>query len=318
MRWRWAVGGLPLLVACSGSATSGPTLSSSPTQPIPLEGKIAITRLDGSHQRIYVINADGSGLVKISTGDSWEDFIPAWSPNGQHIVFVRSYSPYGQKDLYVANADGSGTERLTSTPTNEETPAWSPDGKRIAFADFLTRGKDAHLWVMNADGSARMQLTRGPPTVDMVPSWSPDGRRIVFERHFDDADNSSNADLFLMDANGSHLVRLTHDHARNAAWSPDGTRIAYWADSAGDPIKILDLSSGNATTLLEADSVTFVGSECGVVPTWSPDGTEIAWAGCEADPTDLYVMAADGTHLTKIPNTQGSSDPAWMPMRNGA
>lgn len=71
--------------------------------------------------------------------------------------------------------------------------------------------------------------------------------------------------------------------------------------------------SGKVSTLIEVDAIAPVGTECGVVPTWSPDGRTIAWAGCEKQPTDLYVLKADGTGLTKVPNTQRSSDPAWQP-----
>jgi Tol biopolymer transport system component len=77
---------------------------------------------------------------------------------------------------------------------------------------------------------------------------------------------------------------------------------------------ILDVASGEVATLVKADdSIGLADEECGVVPSWSPDGTTIAWAGCEHIPTDLYVIEADGTNLSKLPDTSGSSDPAWRP-----
>ena len=170
---------------------------------------------------------------------------------------------------------------------------------------------------MSSDGSGARQLTSGP-ALDEVPSWSPDGTLIVFERH-PDAGLAEDADLFTVSPEGKHIVRLTHNaHARNPAWSPDGTKIAFWADSAGDPIEILDVSTGALTTLVKTDEITSEGKGCAVVPTRSPDGTEIAWADCEQQPTDLYILQVDGTGLNTVPNTSGSSDPAWQPLGAGS
>jgi TolB protein len=308
MRWGGLPGVLVLLTACSGSAPD-PTSSSS-TSPAAQTGKIAFASIQGGpHEYIYLVNTDGSGLTKITHGPTFGDILPAWSPDGAKIAFVR-IAPSGNKDIYVVSADGTNTVRLTTTAVFDGTPAWSPDGRTIALTRFTTQSAD--LWVMNSDGSGERQLTSGPE-LDEVPSWSPEGKLIVFERH-PNAGIAENADLFTVSREGKHIVRLTQNaHARNPAWSPDGTKIAFWADSAGDPIEILDVSTGALTTLVKTDEITSVGKDCGVVPTWSPDGTEIAWSGCEQQPTDLYIMRADGTGLSAVPNTSGSSDPAWQP-----
>ena len=83
------------------------------------------------------MNTDGSGLTALTHGSTFGDILPAWSPDGEKIAFVR-IAPIGNKDIYVVNADGTNVVRLTTAPSFEGTPAWSPDGRTIAFTKFTT------------------------------------------------------------------------------------------------------------------------------------------------------------------------------------
>ena len=88
----------------------------------------------------YLISTDGSGARKLP----YIPLIAVWSPDGRQIAFVgnrlRNGLPgpgaAGSKDnseIYVMNADGSGTRRLTHNVGYDGEPAWSPDGRKIAF-----------------------------------------------------------------------------------------------------------------------------------------------------------------------------------------
>jgi TolB protein len=77
-----------------------------------------------------VLRADGSGLRRLTA----EEASPAWSPQGARIAFARETA--GNADMYVMNADGTQTTRLTRDPLREYTPAWSPDGSRIAVVAY--------------------------------------------------------------------------------------------------------------------------------------------------------------------------------------
>src|SRR6266511_534135 len=77
---------------------------------------------------IWVVHPDGTGLRHIavpgcggltSNPTSIGCFNPSWSPDGQKIVFGRQPGQ-GQRDLYIANADGSGLFRVTNAPDLEE------------------------------------------------------------------------------------------------------------------------------------------------------------------------------------------------------
>ena len=70
--------------------------------------------------QIYVMNADGSQLSKLTTGNG-SNFFPSWSPDGKRIVFTSG------KDVCIMDADGSNVINLTKTPDIDDyLPIWSP------------------------------------------------------------------------------------------------------------------------------------------------------------------------------------------------
>jgi Tol biopolymer transport system component len=150
----------------------------------------------------YVADADGSGAqVSLQVGA-----IAVWSPDGTRIAFARKpdwCSDRGgtrpcagsHSDIYVMNADGSGTRKLTHNARQNAEPAWSPDGRRIAFVS--RRDGNAEIYVMNADGSGKRNLTRNPAK-DVRPSWSPDGQKIAFV-----SDRDGRLEAHVMNADGS-------------------------------------------------------------------------------------------------------------------
>ena len=79
---------------------------------------------------IYVMNADGSGLTRL-TNSPGADAAPDWSPDGRKLVFQSERD--GNIELYTMNADGNGQTRLTTHPGRDLDPAWSPTGLWITF-----------------------------------------------------------------------------------------------------------------------------------------------------------------------------------------
>ncbi|HEX9641436.1 MAG TPA: hypothetical protein VGB13_08990 [Candidatus Krumholzibacteria bacterium] len=155
-----------------------------------------------------LVNADGSGARRLP-------YIPltaVWSPDGRQIAFVHTLRgpPLQQfgpryslnREIYVMNADGSGTRKLTHNAGYNAEPAWSPDGRRIAFKS--SRDGNSEIYVMNADGSGKRNLTRNAAR-DGSPSWSPDGRRIAFVSNRD----GRRLEAHVMNADGSGQRSLT-------------------------------------------------------------------------------------------------------------
>lgn len=173
---------------------------------------------------IYSVEADGSGLTRLSLGGSG----PAWSPDGSRIAFFSD--DVGNFDVYVMGSDGADPERLTSDPADDVSPAWSPDGKRIAFVSERHRNSD--LYVIDLDGSGERRLTEDPAP-DEAFSWAPDGDLIAYVsyRHGAEPENIGigDAEVFVVVVRTGEIRNLSRNHAWDGDpdWAPDGTRIVF-------------------------------------------------------------------------------------------
>ena len=124
---------------------------------------------------IYVMNADGTGVVRLTTGG--RDESPAWSPDGTRIAFTRDECRRYPclPAIHVMDADGSGV-RWVATGRQA---AWSADGSRIAYAAVLCGepwycgDQTERIRIVHADGDevgpTVVDLTRGMH--DSRPDW---------------------------------------------------------------------------------------------------------------------------------------------------
>ncbi|HEV8419868.1 MAG TPA: DPP IV N-terminal domain-containing protein [Actinomycetota bacterium] len=192
--------------------------------------RLAMAAAQGSspndYMQIYVLNADGSDLTQLTHDPSSEDIDPAWSPDGEKIVFAKWSDDGTSSGLYITGVDGNGQTRLTDSASLDSSPAWFPDGSGILFKRD-TMGV-TQLFLVNADGTGKRALEA--PSGGYIGSLelSPDGRKLVFTR-LDPSFGQKNFDIFLANTDGTGEARLTETAVPEGAptWSPDGTRIAF-------------------------------------------------------------------------------------------
>jgi TolB protein len=122
--------------------------------------RIAFASDRGGSNEIFVMDADGSHLVRLTSGPGSPNGEPDWSPDGTKFVFHSTRT--GNFDVFVMHADGTNQVNLTNNAGIDMQPHWSPDGTKIAFAS--NRTGNVEVFVMNADGSNPVNLTNHPAT----------------------------------------------------------------------------------------------------------------------------------------------------------
>lgn len=207
---------------------------------------------------IYTINADGSGLKRITDLPSPAGVrSPAWSPDGSRIAFVWAVYPDLGWSIYVMNQDGSQQANLTGGKVtgNPLRPIWSPDGERIAFSSWSEINRPQGVYVINADGSGLIRVATSALTTGRL-AWAPDSSRIAF------APERRDGDISVVRVDGTGLNKIAE--GRSPAWSPDGRTIAFVsARSGNDEVYVVNADGSGLRNLTNhpADDR---------MPAWSP------------------------------------------------
>jgi TolB protein len=236
-------------------------------------------------------------------------------------VLVFAGAPVGQRpDIYTVRVDGTGLRRLTHTPSvSEDAPVWSPDGRTIAFAEDRVGPEKGTIALMHADGS-RIGTVTPRDSVSRNPSWAPDGKRIAYDsnRAYGGAARL-HRDIYTINLDGSQLRRLPVRRPRwhsavGPAWSPGGTKIAFWAWSDSPPAWEPGIYVMNADGRRVRRLTRPAGTDRH--PDWSPDGRRIVFHS-RAD-EDLYVLdVATGLHTALLTprsiEADLPEDPVWSP-----
>jgi TolB protein len=287
-------------------------------------GQIAFRRYlgpDRTKGAIFVAAPDGSGERQLTTPPAnTSDDYPDFSSDGAFVAFQRCGRTC---HLFTVNADGTGLRRIGSGSVDRSYPAISPDRTRIAFirafGHLRPNRSPVHvaIYTIRLDGSGERRVTLPKPKTaeDVDPQWSPDGRRIVFVRMNGTARPHHGQAIFVVNADGTGLHRVTPWKLRagdGPDWSPDGTEILFRSPETEDFLHCnLFTIHPDGTGLRQ---VTHLAPTTKLYSaSFSPDGAAITFGMTGVDGlADVWTMHADGTAATPVTrSTQWDSAPDW-------
>ncbi len=182
--------------------------------------------------QLWTMNADGSNQQQLFSDPDFQDWAPAFSPDGGDVVFTRCQgtwpAPLTSCALYRVRADGTGLIAITNfaPDVNEWEAAYSPDGAAIAFEAFDLNGYLTVTWLVDGDGGNLRPLT--PPEICALhPDWHPTGARLAF---WDHSCNPETPQIVTLHSDGHGLKNLTSTQTvvnLFPSWAPEGNAIAF-------------------------------------------------------------------------------------------
>jgi len=241
--------------------------------------------------QLYRVEEGGENRRKITNGGH-DCLMPAWSPDGKKIVYVKQ-SKQGM-NLWLSTPGGEAAKPLTKSGGNI-IPSWLPDSLHIVWT-VMTPAKDpsedSQLFIMNTETMESRRLFTAPEQIRFSNSMgvvSPDGKLVAFvsdrtgpSRIWVSKLDGSDAQPISTPADEYHRKLKLAIEQKVPAWSPDGKFIAHWEGVEMNHLsRFTGINDAARDALITSSwNVWVVGRDGsarrkfgrGDDPTWSPDG----------------------------------------------
>ena len=233
------------LVPGRATVTAAAPWGQKATAQVIVTGDLFVSSNRGGRFGIYQLRASVTDAFYPVLTDVGANVQAVLSPDRTRVAF--SSDRNGSFDLFVMDADGRNTRRLTTDGGTEGEPVWTPDGSRIVFTSNQP-GAGSQLRSIMPDGKDPRLLTNSPGG-NLSPDLSPDGSTIAFV-----SAREGNQDIYLMDIAGGAARRVTKTGARESSprFLPSGELLYVLERGRGSRIMRL-APGGTPAMVLETD-----------------------------------------------------------------
>lgn len=299
--------------------TEGPTITPIPLPTIATDAEGEILFLEyGTKKAIDLKKVKVDKLGKVETGSikASEDTIPYFTiDNIYPSPDKKSLAIMFETDIasgMILNLSSGKFDKQPMVPFSYEAfLGWHPDSKHILVSNSVG------LWLVDTKGGGKKDITLAFLSNGgkiLAAASSPDGQQVVYSINL----SSGGSEIWIVDSDGENAKKVSDQvGAVSLAWSPDGSRIAFWSGS-------YYLMNADGTNLhILCTMMERGGSNIGMPPLWSPDSrylltdvSGIALGGStDYERSNIYLIDADNGDTRSI-LTDGSTGhlfPIWSP-----
>jgi Tol biopolymer transport system component/DNA-binding winged helix-turn-helix (wHTH) protein len=285
---------------------------------------------------IYVRNIGSMDPLRL-TRNAENDIYPVFSPDGEHIAFLRSLRE--NSEIYLIPAAGGAERKICSITSINSSISFAPDGKTLAVVDSEADRHRLGIFLVDLETGEKKRLTTPPAwQTDDSPNFSPDGNTVIFTRGF----SQNEMELFSVSASGGEPKQLTNDKVAisGATFDADGKNIFFGSKRDSNQFYLWQMPAGggepqlinrgrknitNPTISKDGKTIAFVESlsnlniwEVGLPeqkttekvlfnspnsdnsPSFSPDGKKIVFISDMTGNFEVWLADADGKNQKQL------------------